>query len=313
VREHWAGKAELGGPLLGMRLVFELRRRLGLWPFRLAIAPVVGYFFLTLPARRRASREYLRRLWAEGGDLAKPSAWTVLKHFWFFAETSLEKILAWDPTAPAPKVTPYGRQAVDEILAQGRGVLLIGSHLGNMEVARSLARGERQVKVNVLVHTRHAARFNALMAQINPQSQVSLFQVSGFGPETVMQLRSKVDQGEVVLIAGDRVPLKAEAGQGIVWAPFLGLPAPWPIGPYVLASVLECPVFLFFCLGQQGRYEIHYEAFADKLALPRPSRQQALAACAARYAERLGFYCKRAALQWANFYPFWDDPSLKKP
>jgi predicted LPLAT superfamily acyltransferase len=37
---HWANRAEIGS-VIGMRFLFEVERRLGRWPFRIALFPVV--------------------------------------------------------------------------------------------------------------------------------------------------------------------------------------------------------------------------------------------------------------------------------
>jgi len=88
-------------------------------------------------------------------------------------------------------------------------------------------------------------------------------------------------------------------------APFLGAPAPFPQGPYLLAHLLDCPVYLMFCLREGGKYRLHFEPFAERIALPRRGREAALAALAARYARRLEAYCLTAPEQWYNFYDFW--------
>jgi predicted LPLAT superfamily acyltransferase len=309
---HWAHKAEIGSAL-GMRLLFEVSRRFGRWPFRIALAPVVLYFFVTRRSKREASREYLERLHAYQGSGRRPSLFLVFRHFLRNGEGILERVLAWDPQSPAPRITLHGREPVSRILDSGKGLLLLGSHLGNLEVARYLALSQRKARVNVLVHTRHNPRFISLMARINPSSQASLFQVSEMTPATAILLKEKIDAGEVVLIAGDRVPLDAKDGKGVAWAPFLGHPAPLPIGPYVLASVLECPVFLLFCLGKGGSYDIHYEPFADRVSLDRKTRGETLAGLAGRYADRLSHYCTLAPLLWGNIYGFWGDPEVGKP
>ena len=56
----------------------------------------------------------------------------------------------------------------------------------------------------------------------------------------------------------------------------MGQPAPFPQGPFILASILRCPVVLIFALRQQGKLVLHCEPFADPLLLPRGERQQAL-------------------------------------
>ncbi len=93
--------------------------------------------------------------------------------------------------------------------------------------------------------------------------------------------------------------------QRSVYADFLGEPAPFPEGPFILAHLLGCPVYLLFCLKLDGRYRIILEPFASPLKLPRASRQAALREAAQRYAERLEHYCLLAPHQWFNFFDFW--------
>ena len=305
---HWANRAEIGS-VLGMRILFGVRRGLGRWPFLIALFPVVLYFFTTQPAKRRDSRQYLERLRAHMGLPGRPSSLMVLRHFLAVGEGFLDRILAWDPRSKAAAFSRHGREAVARHLDEGRGVLLIGSHLGNLEAARHMVLSRRVAKVNVLVHTRHNPGFLSLMERINPDSQLALIQVSEITPATAISLKEKVDAGEVVLIAGDRVPLD---GKGIAWAPFLGHDAPWPIGPYVLASLLECPVFLIFCLGGAGAYDLHYEPFAERLTLERSRRREQLAEYARRFAGRLSHYCTVAPLLWSNVYPFWNAPEAAR-
>jgi predicted LPLAT superfamily acyltransferase len=289
-----------------MRFTFWVHRRLGRLPFRAVLLFVVGYFYLAQPQRRQASREYLGRLKQALNAGPGPSAWAVWRHFWAFAETAVDKLLAWDPAWDGGDVTFHGHQPLLDRLAAGKGFLLVGSHLGNLEVGRALGRLHKGRPITVLVHTLHAQKFNDLMRSINPRSQVDLIQVTQMGPATAALLRERIDAGGVVLIAGDRVPVGGGA-RGVVRAPLLGAEAAFPLGPWVLASVLECPVHLYFCLGGAGRWDMHFEPFADKVLLPRGGREQAAQALAARYAERLGYYCSLAPLEWGNFHSPWSE------
>ena len=81
-----------------------------------------------------------------------------------------------------------------------------------------------------------------------------------------------------------------------------------PTGPYVLASVLKCPIYLTFGLYQApNRYDLYCEPFADDIVLPRGDREPALRALAQRYAERLEHYCRLAPDNWFNFADTWLD------
>ena len=62
-----------------------------------------------------------------------------------------------------------------------------------------------------VVYTEHALRFNALLRQANADFGVNLIEVSHLGPDTAILLKEKIDQGELVVIVGDRTP-PAESG-----------------------------------------------------------------------------------------------------
>jgi predicted LPLAT superfamily acyltransferase len=193
-------------------------------------------------------------------------------------------------------------------LRGARGQMLVGAHLGNLEVCRALAELGEQVTMNVLVHTRHAEQFNRLLGEAGA-SHLRLIQVSELNPAVMLQLSQRLENGEWLAIAGDRVPLH---GGRNVEVDFLGHPALFPQGPWLLAGLLKCPVNLMFCLKHQGRYRVILEPFTDAVLWRRSDREQVIAHWATRYAERLGHYCLEAPQQWFNFYPFWktdDDAS----
>lgn len=301
---HWSATAEAGAAA-GLNLLYWAYRFLGRWPFYALLAPVTLYFFAVHGRRRRASREYLERLWARGALARKPGLWTSFRHFWTFAASVLDKLASWHSGLALAKAEVHGQELTDPWLDAGRGFVVFSAHLGNLEALRVLAYDRPKLRVTVLVHTKNARNFNSLMARLNPGSQLDLVQVSEIGPDTAILLKERVERGGVVVITADRTP--GEGGRSIL-APFLGAPAPFPQGPFILASLLACPVCLLFCVGGAGRWRLYYEPFAERLDLPRASRERALEAYAARFAARLEHYCALAPLQWQNFYPFWTTP-----
>ena len=163
----------------------------------------------------------------------------------------------------------------------------------------------------MLVHTKHAQVFNQMLEQINPASGLNLLQVTEMTPATAMLLADKVAQGEFVVIAGDRIPVAAHPR--VVQAQFLGQTAAFPIGPYVLASILQCPLVALFSMrsAQHGGSEIHFELLREVIRLPRKGRDAVLAELAEEYAARLQTHCVRAPFQWFNFYDYWYLPQME--
>jgi predicted LPLAT superfamily acyltransferase len=304
---HWAAINEISF-VAGMRLLFWICRVFGRWPFRVVLYPVLGWYVLTKPSPRRASNDYLKRVAGYGHVTAGPAG--VLRHFAAFGESILDKMLLWSGLFKFDGVELHGDKLITDAMAAGRGGLLICSHLGNLELCRVLSRRRHDIKLTVLVHTKHARAFNDMLARLNPDSQLNLMQVTEMSPATAILLSERVARGEFVVIAGDRVPVSNHPRVAV--ADFLGAPAAFPVGPYVLANILQCPVYLLFSIRRGHRSEVHFEAFRDEVRIPRQGRDAAFNELVADYARRLEHYCLRAPLQWFNFYDFWHLPQLER-
>ncbi|GGI54287.1 hypothetical protein GCM10011430_14610 [Oxalicibacterium solurbis] len=189
------------------------------------------------------------------------------------------------------------------MIAGKRGALLICSHLGNLELCRVLSRRHAAIRLTILVHTKHARAFNRMLARLNPDSTLDLVQVTEMTPHTAMLLSRKVEAGEFVVIAGDRIPVSINPQ--VATADFLGDQAAFPVGPYILAGALQCPIYLLFSIQRNGRPEVHFELLRESVKLPRKGRSEALLPLVTDYAVRLQHYCLQAPLQWFNFYDFW--------
>ncbi|HEY2988851.1 MAG TPA: acyltransferase [Candidatus Binatia bacterium] len=303
---HWAHIDEFTA-LAGMRLIFWICRVFGRWPARAVMYPVVLWYMATKPAARAASRAYLDRMSAFRGSPDKSGRLTVCRHFAAFAESLLDKMLLWSGGFETERVELHGHEQIAVEIAAQRGGLLICSHLGNLELCRILSR-RAGLKLTVLIHTKHAEKFNRLLAELDPDSRLNLMQVTEVSPATAISLSEKIARGEFVAIAGDRIPVSSEPQ--VALASFLGAPAPFPIGPYILASLFQCPVYLLFTMRNGRASEIYFELFQKSIRLPRNDRDQALAELVAAYAARLEHFCCRAPLQWFNFYDFWRLPTM---
>ena len=304
-RTHWSRTPERGS-LLGMQIMLASYRLLGRRGFSLLLYPVIGYFWLTGRAQRQASQAYLARLesFADASGVALPAEpRSSFRHFLRFGEAALDKLAGWRGDITEQQVELVGAEHYQAAINSGQGVLLLGSHLDDLELCRALGSRKQGLRINALVFTRHAARFNALLKQINPDSHLNLIQVQELGADTAILLKEKLERGEWVVIVGDRTSVTRE--KRVIWADFLGEPAPFPLGPFVLSSVLGCPVYLMFGLKEQGRFRVHFEPFADGQPLPRQGRQQILASRVQAYADRLQHHCLQAPLDWFNFFDFW--------
>ncbi|WP_205951209.1 glycosyltransferase family 2 protein [Pantoea stewartii] len=313
--QHWARQKEVKG-LWGMRLMLLVWRVLGRRAFTLLLYPVVGVYWLTATTARHASQHWLARVREQLRVRQKPvpANLTSYQHFLRFGQVMLDKIASWRGELHVERDITFapGAEALLD-LRNPQGKLLLASHLGDVEACRALAQLNSSKVINALVFSDNAKRFKQIMEEMAPQAGLNLMPVTDIGPDTAMLLKEKLDRGEWIAIVGDRIAVNPQRGGEwrICWSRFMGQPAPFPQGPFILASILRCPVDLIFALRQQGKLHIHCEPFADPLLLPRTDRQNALQQTIDRYAERLEHYALQSPLDWFNFFDFWQLPDSK--
>jgi predicted LPLAT superfamily acyltransferase len=233
----------------------------------------------------------------------RPGLLDPLRHYLDFGEKMLETFAAWVGGIKPSAMHTDDAAVIAAAQASPTGALLIVSHLGNADLSRALLGGPRQRRLTVLTHTRYAEHYNRVLERFQPDAATNLLQVTEIGPDTGILLQERIAHGEWVAIAGDRTPVGG--GGRISRVPFLGAPAAFSNGPYILAHLLGCPVYLLFCLREKDGYRLHFEAFAARIELPRAERDAALASHAGRYAARLAYFAERAPFQWYNFFDFW--------
>lgn len=305
---HWSRTQERG-TVLGIKLLLAIYTLLGRGVFNLILRAVMRYYHLTGKRARNASEQYLFQLkaYAEQQNIELPGELTSYNHLLSFGHTMLDKLAAWKGDFSVENLTIHGQDQFENMVANKQGVLILGSHLGNIELCRALGRRHSNIKINALVFTEHAERFNSVMKAVNPQSDLNLIQVTSMGPDTAILLQQKLEQGEWIVIVGDRTSTSKESRS--VWAEFLGKEAPFPQGPFMLASVLKAPVFLLFGLRDDSQanphFNVYFEHFSDRIELPRKTREQSLKQVVQQYADRLQHYTLKAPLQWYNFFNFW--------
>jgi len=306
-QRHWSsiGEETFVG---GMWLLYALFRIGGRLPFRLFLYPVVLWYWASNRAAREASLEYLQRLQRSTGALGREPDWRdTLRHFFSFAETILDKMLAVGGRYKLETIRFVGREPFEEMVRAGRGGLLVTAHMGCLEMCQASADATPGMKLTVLVHTVHAEQFNRMLERLSPGRGISLMQVTEISPATAVLLAERVARGEFVAIAGDRVPLVAGRASA-VQVPFLGHDAPFPTSAYMLTSLLKCPLFALDCIRQGDAHEVVFDKLADRVVLPRGDRLAGCTVHAAQFAHGLERLLARAPYEWFNFFSFWNQP-----
>jgi len=304
-RESWLSARERGS-ILGMRFVVWCYRALGQRFCQLLILPVVLYFYLTDRKGRRASLRYLRRLDARpegrkalGGG---PTWWHSLRHYHAYGLSLLGRLGFWLGRDEDCAIVFHGEQHFMRLREEGRGAIILGAHLGSFDALRVLAR-RNQVVVNVVMFIQHARMINSIFESLDRDASVRMIQLDATSINAVFAIKACIDRGEFVALLADRVGIGDEKRTGQV--EFLGDRTAFPHGPFLLASLLKCPMIFMVALRMgDGEYGAFVERIADKVIVEGPEDLDALAG---DYARRLERYCLMAPYQWFNFYDYWAD------
>jgi predicted LPLAT superfamily acyltransferase len=292
----WLEQRERGN-LAAMRLITWITRALGHRAGRALLVPICAYFFAFTPRARRASRAYLERVLA-----APVGVGQVYRHFHVFASTLLDRIEMLSQGGSRFEIKVHGLEAVEALLARGRGCLLIGSHLGSVEILRAFGERHQNLAINLVMHEGNARSTSRWLRQMAPELAHRIIPPGEAG--TLLRVRECLQRGEVVAMLGDR-PFGNER---TTRCEFLGVNARFPSGPMLVAAVLGVPVVAFFCLYQSHlRYDVHFEVLAERVVLGAERREAALVPWIERYVRQLEAHARRAPYNWFNFYDFWQD------
>jgi len=303
--EHWQSRPE-GGGRFALWLIRSIAlyggRRLG----RLCLFPITLYFFLRRAPERLASRHYLQRAFGRPA-----TTWEVLKHIHCFAATILDRIFLLAHGEQPFEIETQGLELLDQRVADGRGVLLFGSHQGSFEALRAIGARRPGMPLRVVLDKQKTPAMTELLEALAPNVGKCVIDAAQDGTSIVLAMAEACHAGAVVAMLADR----GRGHEVLRRTEFLGSSAPFPISPWLLAHTLQVPVVLCFGLYLGGnRYRLVFEPLADRVEIPRHNRGPALDALIAQYAQRLEHYVHVAPYNWFNFYDFWQDaPAADEP
>lgn len=305
--QHWSAIKERGSER-GIQILVFIYKVFGKGLFQVCLYPVMVYFYLTGTIARRSAIDYWTQLEITRGT---KTSTRFQKHrhayrmFITFGLLIVDKFDAWLGKIKAGDIEVMHQNCVKSLMSSG-GVVILSSHLGNMELCRAIfSYGDRKKNINVITYNQHAPSFNNVLKKINPNAAVNFIHINNFGPSDTIHLKQKIEEGEAVVIFADRTSVANP--NSVIHVPFLSKPAPFAIGPFALATVMDCPVFFMTCLknSESGRYQAYVEEFAMPVKVPRKDRNTHYQQMMERYASRLTHYCMKEPYQWNNFFDFW--------
>ena len=316
--EDWHQQSEAKGAIIGVKILLFFNRILGNRITRLLISLVMLFYWLFSKKARNASEDYLSTVSAyqlHNPQIPNnPQTLSTFKHFVAFGNALFDKTLCWSGKITLKDVDIEPSKFKKSLQKKTEGILILGSHLGNIEVCRALAELETTQKIHVLIHTEQTEKFNDLLKSLNPKSHINLISITNITPETMIFLKSSLEQGDYVALLADRLPVSSQvqSQNHITEISFLGRTAYFPKGPFILKLLLNVPTYFMVGLKVKNRYQIHFRSLQYPSVVSRRDRTAIINDLTSQYVHHLTFFCLQEPLQWFNFYQFWHITPLEE-
>lgn len=292
----WKDHSERSNPLT-LKLICWIALHIGRSVARIILYPITAYFFLTSPKVIRSSKNYFKRV-----NNSRVSLITVLRHIHHFSATILDRVYFLTDQHQRFEIKVYGHEVIEDLMKDGKGGILLGSHHGSFEVLRSLVNKNKKIPLKVLMYRDHNQMITRILDELNPDVADTVINLAD--SDALMQMQEAVESGYFVGMLGDRVTEGERKTECIL----LNDKADFPSGPVLLASILKVPVVLFYGIYQGGnRYDIHIELLAENMKIERKDREKDVQIWTQKVVSRLEHYIKISPYNWFNFYDFWND------
>jgi predicted LPLAT superfamily acyltransferase len=310
---HWADKKEIGAFSWQMRFTIFIANHFPNIIKLIITAFITFFYFIKSKEERKTSMNFLSRV-TKINKKQKPGLFLCYKHFLSFSLMLVEKMQTWGGKRKLSQVESQNDSLKElaEQLERSEGALLMCSHLGNMDMLWSLSSfGQTHAKGNFetfpIADISGQSFFNSFLKKIHPEIYNKVIDANSIEPGTIEFLSQKLSQGNLCVIAADRVSAKSRSRT--VDVDFLGESVKFPLGSFALACMLSKPVYFLFAVRDRdfdlgSKYAMHVYKAKTEFSGPYIKRKQNIPALANEFAAYLQKHCLEHPLQWYNFYDF---------
>lgn len=311
---HWSEQKEQVHSSRPIKLLLSLLKHLPNAVVNTLAYPVAFFYYVFSKRGRDESRLYQKKL-KEYTKGTSPKRVSPYKQILSFSVAFLEKLAGWLGKIQYNELILHDDDCQELIqrLEEGKGALLFTAHLGNTELLRSLTAFQRtgvskEVPVNVLMEVHAAEIFFQTLKDVNPGFTMNTIDTHEIGPETIQYMQDCIDRGELVVVAGDRT--SATSKERYLRKNFLGQPADFPYGVYLIAALLETPIYYIFGMRDNGsnihtKNHMHVERSKIDMNCTRKERPERINQLCDEFIEKMERFCIEYPYQWYNFYNFW--------
>ncbi len=257
---------------------------------------VLPFYLLFNPKGFRATRKFFTE---RIGDTRRQSFRDAYATHRLFGRVMFDRFRFFTKGPGDFTIKVEGRDGIRERLEGDEGFLIAGSHVGSMEMAGYML-GLKDKPINAVVYGGETASLQHHRASVLNDHGVKMIPVSE-DLSHLFIIKAALEAGESVSMPCDRML----GSNKYVECDFLGAPARFPVGAFMLAAQLEKEVVALFNV-KEGTSA--YKVFVRPVEVEREGlgTRKVAEALARQYVKELESVVRAYPRQWFNFYDFWN-------
>lgn len=223
---------------------------------------------------------------------------SIFKNYYLFGQVIIDKTVILGGFKHKLNLHLEGKEYLQQL--QDGGILISG-HVGNWEVGGQVLDFLGK-KINILVFDAEKQAIKNYMSGVLTDRIVNVISI-GDDYSHLFEMKKVLANKEIVALHGDRFI----SGNKTIMIDFLGEPAPFPLGPWLLASYFRVPVSYVFAIKESRN---SYRFFATPIKIvpftKNPARREEILVDSIKeYVSELEHIVIKYPLQWYNYYDFW--------
>jgi len=288
----WQGKSS--GTALGYSIFVSILKNFGLWPAYILLLFVSCYYFLFA---HRSSRHILYYLRKRLGFGSLKSLQYLYKNYYSFGQSLIDKVAVMSGMAKKFTFDFDGEDHLHEMVRLKKGGLLLSAHIGNWEAAGHLL--ERLgTNINIVMFDGEHQKIKDYMNKVTGQRNARVIVIKD-DLSHIYAISEALAKNELICMHADRFV----EGNKTIPENFLGEPASFPIGPFVLAAQFKVPVSYVFAMKEKAT---HYHFYATPMQqYDYSNKTTAVKSMLHDFTAAMEKRVHQYPAQWYNYYHFW--------
>ncbi|MFT3701929.1 MAG: lipid A biosynthesis acyltransferase [Agriterribacter sp.] len=288
----WQGKSS--GNKLGYRIFITILQKLGVRSAYVLLSIVSCYYFLFAWKSSRHILFYFRKRLGFG---YWKSLGALYKNYFAFGQSLIDKIAIMSGSADQFTFDFDGEEHLHTMVSMQKGGLLLSSHVGNWEAAGHLLK-RLNTKINVVMFDGEHQKIKDYLTSVTGERNAHIIVIKN-DLSHIYEINEALKNNELVCMHADRFV----EGNRTIAIDFLGAPALFPAGPFVIAAQFKVPVCYVFAMKEKTT---HYHFYSTNVrAYDYSDKAKAMHQMLTEYTYEMEQKIKLYPVQWYNYYDFW--------